>query len=166
MAAIDDVMRENYAAVEDLAAAGERCSATWTTPRAPGKWSPSQVVEHVARALEDSARALNGQPTRFPVFPAFLRPLIRVAFLRQVLKRGRFGRAKTNKAMDPESGPGTPVEGRVRLERAMREYDDACRSHAKTSPTFESTIFGTVSLVDYSRFQVLHTMHHRKQLPS
>ena len=49
MADVNDVLAANRAAVLDLVAAAERSAATWTTPRAPGKWSPSQVVEHVAR---------------------------------------------------------------------------------------------------------------------
>jgi hypothetical protein len=34
--------------------------AQWTTPRAPGKWSPGQVTEHVALAYEQSDRMLHG----------------------------------------------------------------------------------------------------------
>ena len=53
MADVNDVLAANRAAVLDLVAAAERSAATWTTPRAPGKWSPSQVVEHVAGGLEE-----------------------------------------------------------------------------------------------------------------
>jgi hypothetical protein len=54
MADVNDVLAANRAAVIDVVVAAERSAATWTTPRAPGKWSPSQVVEHVARSLEES----------------------------------------------------------------------------------------------------------------
>jgi hypothetical protein len=166
MSDIESVMNENRAAVEELAAASERCGATWTTPRAPGKWSPSQVVEHVARSLEDSAKSVNGQPNRLPTLPSFLRPAVRSLFLKRVLKTGRFGKARTNRAMDPVDGPATPAEGRVRLEAAMRSYEQACLQRSRTSTTFASGVFGNVSLVDYGRFQVLHTLHHRRQLPA
>jgi hypothetical protein len=43
-------------AVEQLAVAGEATGADWIAPRAPGKWSPSQIVELVARSLEESAK--------------------------------------------------------------------------------------------------------------
>lgn len=163
---LDDAMQENRAAVAELAQAAIACAPVWTVPRAPGKWSPSQVVEHVAMALEESARAVRGEPTRFPRFPRFLRAIARVAFFQQVLRRGRFGRGKTNKAMDPPSGPATPADARARLEGALRAYDAANREAARTRDTFESTIFGTVPLVDYARFQALHTRHHRRQLPA
>ena len=42
MADVNDALADNRAAVLDLVAAAERSAATWTTPRAPGKWSPSQ----------------------------------------------------------------------------------------------------------------------------
>jgi hypothetical protein len=76
MADINDVLATNRAAVIDLVAAAERSAATWTTPRAPGKWSPSQVVEHVACGLEEAANVVSGAPS-IPMPPAFLRPLAR-----------------------------------------------------------------------------------------
>ena len=59
MADVNDVLAANRAAVLDLVAAAERSAATWTTPRAPGKWSPSQVVGHVARGLEEGANVVS-----------------------------------------------------------------------------------------------------------
>jgi hypothetical protein len=71
---INDVLAANRAAVLDLVAAAERATATWTTPRAPGKWSPSQVVEHIARGLDETANILSGAPS-IPMPPALLRLL-------------------------------------------------------------------------------------------
>ena len=118
MADVNDVLAANRAAVLDLVAAAER-SATWTTPRAPGKWSPSQVVEHVARGLEEAANAVSGAPS-IPMPPAFLRPLLRLLFSNRILKKGVFPKGfKAHKAFDPTSGPATPAEARVRLEGAF-----------------------------------------------
>jgi len=63
MADVSTVLAGNRAAVDDLIAAADRTGAAWATPRAPGKWSPSQVVEHVARALEESANVVAGTPS-------------------------------------------------------------------------------------------------------
>ena len=87
MADVNDVLAANRAAVIDLVAAAERSAATWTTPRAPGKWSPSQVVEHVARGLEEAANVVSGAPS-IPMPPAFLRPLVRL-LLQPDLEEGR-----------------------------------------------------------------------------
>src|SRR5438552_2368741 len=97
---VNDALAANRAAVLDLVAAAERSAATWTTPRAPGKWSPSQVVEHVARGLEEGANVVSGAP-KIGMPPAFLRPLVRLYFNR-ILKKGAFPKGwKANKAFDP-----------------------------------------------------------------
>ena len=65
------------AAIDELIGAAESAGPTWTKASAPGKWSPSQIVEHVAIALEQSANVAAGTPPTFPNFPAFLRAGIR-----------------------------------------------------------------------------------------
>jgi len=165
MADINDALAANRAAVLDLAAAAERSAATWTTPRAPGKWSPSQVVEHVARGLEEGANVVSGAPSlRMP--PAFLRPLLRLLFFNRILKKAAFPKGfKAHKAMNPPSGPATPAQARVRLEGALARFDQECRRRAASGQHVVSTGFGTVSVVDFVRFSAIHTRHHRQQMP-
>ena len=112
MADVNDALAAHRAAVLDLAAAAERSAATWTTPGAPGKWSPSQVVEHVARGLEEGANVVSGAPS-IPMPPAFLRPLLRLLFFNRILRKAAFPKGfKAHKAMNPTSGPATPAEAR------------------------------------------------------
>ena len=164
MAYIDAALAANRDAVNELIAAAERTGKTWTEPRAPGKWSPSQVVEHVARALEESANVVSGAPSKFPKLPTFVRPVVRGIFFNRVLKKSTFPKAKTSKAFDPAGGPATPAAGRVRLEQALASFDEASRARAVSGTKVESTIFGVVSVEDYARFQELHTRHHCKQI--
>jgi hypothetical protein len=165
MADVGTVLAGNRAAVDDLIAAADRTGAAWTTPRAPGKWSPSQVVEHVARALEESANVVAGTPSKFPTFPTMLRPIVRGLFFNRVLRKGKFPKAKTTKALDPATGPATPAEARRRLEGALAQFHQACRTRAASGQIITSTLFGAVSVEDYAKFQELHTRHHRAQLP-
>src|SRR5438876_9144928 len=124
MADINAALAASKEALDQLSVTGERTGPAWTTPRAPGKWSPSQVVEHVARALEESANVAAGRPSKFPKLPGFIQPIVRGVLFKRVLKKGAFPKAKTNKAMDPSSGPATPAEGRLRLEVAHRKFDE------------------------------------------
>ena len=164
MTDVNDVLADNRAAVIDLVAAAERSAATWTTPCAPGKWSPSQVVEHVVRGLEEAANVVSGAPS-IPMPPAFLRPLARLYFNR-ILKKGVFPKGwKANKALDAATGPATPAQARVRLEAALARFDQECRRRAASGQHLVSTGFGTVSVEDYVRFSALHTRHHCKQMP-
>ncbi|MCI0434373.1 MAG: DinB family protein [Gemmatimonadetes bacterium] len=165
MSDVEAVLAANRAAILDLIAAGEESGAAWTTPRAPGKWSPSQVVEHVARSLEEGAHVVAGEPSSFPTLPRLVRPVLRGLFFNRVLKTGRFPKARTSRALDPERGPASPQEGRGRLDDAMARFEQACRSRAATGQPVSSTVFGTVSVVDYARFTEVHTRHHTRQIP-
>jgi hypothetical protein len=107
-------------AVEQLIVAGENAGAAWATPRAAGKWSPSQIVEHVARALEESANMAAGRSSRFPRLPSVIHPLVRGLLFRRVLRNAAFPKAKTNKAMNPASGPARSCSIRTRIRRGWR----------------------------------------------
>jgi hypothetical protein len=164
MADLNDALADNRTAVVDLVKAAERSAENWTTPAAAGKWSPSQVVEHVALGLDEAANVFSGSPT-IPPIPAFMRPVARFFFYR-ILKKGVFPRGfKADKAMNPSSGPVTPAEARVRLERALARFEEECRKRAASGQHVKSPAFGTVSVEDCVRFNAIHTRHHCKQIP-
>ena len=150
MADINTALEASKDAMEQLILAGERTGITWTSPRAPGKWSPSQIVEHVARSLDESANMAAGRPSKFPKLPGIVHPIIRGILFKRVLRKAAFPKAKTNKAMDPASGPATPGEGRVRLETAHQKFDEACRQTASHGERMRTTVFGTVPVVKFA----------------
>jgi hypothetical protein len=164
MAEIDTALAASRDAIEQLIIAGERTGAAWAAPRASGKWSPSQIVEHVARSLEESANMAAGRPSKFPMLPAVIHPVVRALLFKRVLGKGGFPRAKTSKAMNPASGPATLAEGRARLETAHNRFDEACRQVASKRERMRTTIFGAVPVEDYVRFMELHTRHHGRQM--
>ncbi len=162
---VDDVIAANRAAVNDMILAAEAAASAWTTPRAPGKWSPSQVVEHVARALEEGANVIAGRPSKLPTVPLFLRPLARI-FFRRVLRSGTFMKTRATKEMDPIEGSPTPEAGRARLEQALAGFEEEVRACADSGGKVRSGAFGSVSLADYATFTALHTKHHTRQIPA
>ena len=164
MADIDTALAASREAIEQMIMAGERSGQAWTAPRAPGKWSPSQIVEHVARSLEESANMAAGRPSKFPRLPTVIHPVVRGLLFKRVLRKGGFPKAKTNQAMDPSSGPTTPAESRARLEAAHQKFDEACRQVASKGERLRTTIFGAVPVEDYVRFMEIHTGHHGKQM--
>ena len=68
MADVNSALNAGKDAIEQLIIAGERTRTTWTSPRAPGKWSPSQIVEHVARSRNRRTWRL-AVPQSFPCTP-------------------------------------------------------------------------------------------------
>lgn len=81
-----------------------------------------------------------------------IHPVGRGLLFKRVLRKGGFPKAKTNKAMDPASGP------------AHQEFAEACRQIASHGERMQTTIFGAVPVADYVRFMELHTRHHGKQI--
>lgn len=158
---VAEALASNRRAVDEFIAAAEGVASTWTTPRAPGKWSPSQVVEHVARTYEEAAKLVAGSPSAFPNVPGLLRPVMRGLFFKRILKKGAFMNAKTFKALDPEQGPPSASEARARVEGAVQAFEKAC---AVAGDTVSSAVFGKIALTDYVRFNALHARHHQKQL--
>src|SRR5690606_13979073 len=135
-------------------------------PPAPGKWTPSQIVEHVARSMEEAANLGQDKPNAIPRPPSILRPLARLIFKRPV-KSGEFPkpRTKTTRELDPPSGPASPAEARSRLEAAFATFERACRARVAAGQPVVSPAFGRVEVADYARFTAAHTRHHTKQIP-
>ena len=161
---LDGALAGTAGAVSDLLAAVESKPGVWTTRRAPGKWCPSQVVEHLARALEESANVADGRPSKFPTFPRVIRPLFRTVFFNRILRSGVFPKARTGNALDPAVGPGTPAEGRVRLEAAFARFESACRASVASARDINHPLVGHIAPDDFARFQGLHVRHHHAQL--
>jgi DinB superfamily len=162
MTEIDTALAANRDAVEQLILAGEQSGAACLAPCAPGKWSPSQIVEHVARGLDEAVNIVAGRPT-LPTPPAIVR-LIAPFMFKRVLRKGVFPKGfKAHKAMNPASGPATPAEGRIRLETAYQKFEEVCRRIAADGRPI-TTAFGSVPVQDFVRFNEIHTRHHIKQM--
>ena len=139
----------------------------WAEPRAPGKWSPGQVTEHVAKAYETNRDVLHGTwPGR--AAPRFLRPLIRFMLLNTVLKRGRFGKGgKSPEPFRPSSSPSPPEALTARLQAAAERFEADLTAAARGGQVaIEHPFFGRLRLTDYLRLNEIHTHHHRQQLPT
>lgn len=167
MADVTVRLEASRAAVDEMIRVIERSESGWSTPRAEGKWSPSQVVEHVARSLEEGAHVVAGRPSKFPTLPIFARPVLRALLFNRVLRQGRFPKARTNKALNPaiDVSPATPADGIKRLGEACDSFERECRASAQVRERLTTGTFGPIALADYVRFTELHTQHHRMQMP-
>ncbi len=164
MSQTNSIVDANRAAVADLLAAARARESVWTQPRAPGKWSPAQLVEHVARSLEESANEVRGVRSKFPNLPFFLRPVARGFLFNRVVRTGTFPKARTSRPFDPIEGPANLTAAQQRLDQALNSFTTACNECASGDRKVRSRVFGVVTIDDYSRFQEIHTRHHTKQL--
>ena len=141
--------------------------ALWAIPRAPGKWSPGQVAEHVALAYEQTRRMLQGSFDG-PARPRYQQLLARWIGLPQLLRRGVFGTGpfRTPDFIQPSGSPASSTVLLARLEAAAHDLEEdlAAVSDTPRRATVDHPIFGRVPLRDLLSFLVIHTNHHRPQL--
>jgi hypothetical protein len=140
--------------------------AQWTTPRAPGKWSPGQVTEHVALAYEQTDRMLHGTFTG-PAKPWYQQLLARWLGLPPLLKRGDFGKGpfQAPDFLRPSASPLSSAALLARLEAAAHDLEGALAAASDARRvSVDHPIFGRIPLSDLMRFLVIHTNHHRPQL--
>jgi hypothetical protein len=137
-------------------------AARWSQPRAAGKWSPGQVVEHLALAYEVNRNVLHDTACGVAA-PRILRPLIRKFLLNPVLRRGRFiPGSKSPKVFQPSASPAAPAVLLDRLQAAANAFEG--ETAAFRAATIDHPFFGRLPLVDFVRLQEIHTQHHRGQV--
>jgi len=161
---VDAALQVHHRAVEAFLADGRAVPAgRWSQPRAPGKWSPGQVTEHVTLAYEFNRRLLHGDAPPGVGAPRPLRPLIRKFLLGLVLRRGRFiPGSKSPVVFRPGPSPSPQSSLLDRLEAAARAFESDARTLGV--PAIDHPFFGRTPLVDFVRLQEIHTLHHRAQL--
>jgi Protein of unknown function (DUF1569) len=163
MADVQTELKAHQQAVRAFLDAARSIPASqWAQARAPGKWSPGQVVEHLSLAYEGSRGVLHGHTPPMTA-PRLLRPIIRRFLLRPVLRRGRFiPGSKSPRVFHPGPVPAAPEPLLSRLAAATTAFEaDAA---ALGSTTIDHPFFGRLPLTDFVRLQAIHTRHHCGQL--
>src|SRR3954471_7082149 len=123
MADFQTELNAHRQAVEAFLGAARAVPASrWGQARAPGKWSPGQVVEHLALAYEVNRGVPHGQAPM--TAPRWLRPIIRRFLLGPVLRRGRFiPGSKSPQAFRPGPAPAPLAQLLDRLAAAMTGFE-------------------------------------------
>lgn len=162
MADLQAALQAHREAIEAFLAAARAVPAErWDQPRASGKWSPAQVVEHVTLAYETGRRVLYGDvPSRG--LPRIFRPLVRRLLINPVLRTGRFmSGSRSPKIFQPS---GSPAAVGLLLDRFQAATSGFAKDAAGRPPTLEHPYFGRLSVADFVRFQAIHARHHQAQL--
>lgn len=163
---LDALLAANRSAVDDLTRAARALPVErWYQPRAAGKWSPAQLLEHVAIAYEKSQDVIRMEraPTRIP---RFLRSITGRLFFRPILRKGMFPeRSPGPKLLRPSAHPPDREAVLRRLRVAAEVFEGAANERRQTGRTMlDHPFFGAVSLEDWVRFSELHTRHHVDQV--
>lgn len=167
----DVVILHNRAAA-DFAASARRAAASdevWSAPYAPGKWSPAQIVQHLALAFEAVQRELReGVPMKSRT-RAWHRLVLRFTLQRTLMRGGAFPRgARSPRETRPHGDTGRAETLIARFEQLNRELlaelDDARTSRPALRLTHP--YFGRLTPTDMTYVSARHIQHHEAQLRS
>lgn len=139
--------------------------SAWNTPRAPGKWSPAQVTDHVGVTVKLARGAMGGK-SPMGSLPFFLRPILRSFFFEPVLKKGFPKKGKGHSVFAPAHSPMPRDQLCARIDSEVAALEADARAMANSGKVeFTRGFFGRVPVADYVMFNALHFDRHREQLP-
>ena len=160
----DEVIALHDRAAAEFAADAERVDAgRWLTPRAEGKWSPAEVVEHLNRTYDVLLRELAGHGGMAIRTKWWQRILLRFTIVPKILRGDGF-----------PSGARAPRETRPELTTTdQRALVDAFRDRARRfagetvrarGGKLTHAYFGRAPIERSVLLCARHIEHHAKQL--
>jgi DinB superfamily len=151
----------------ELASAAERVPAEkWLTPRAEGKWSPAELLEHLNLAFDVMLRELSGGPGMQVRTRLWQRILLRLTMVPRILRgRGFPQGARAPKETRPVL---TSVDQKTAIagfrDRAARFEIAAAAAHQAGRVRLTHAYFGKASIKNSALLCARHIQHHRQQL--
>ena len=151
----------------DLASAAEQVPGEkWLAPRAVGKWSPAEVVEHLNLAFDVLLRELAGGAGMKVRTKLWQRVLLRFTTVPRILRGRGFPKgARAPKEMRPaltSVDQGAAIAGF--RDRAARFEAEATAAHQSGRVRLTHAYFGKSSIKNSVLLVARHIQHHRQQL--
>jgi hypothetical protein len=175
----DALITDYHAAIAEFRSLARAVSAdAWHTPRQPGKWTPSQEVEHIVLSHELFLSQLRGGPPMTVIVSGWRLILLRLLVLPYILRTGRFPRARAPRESRPVAS-GAPREQLLRrlddaagavievVAPSAQQGEAARLAVASTSgpARFRHPYFGMMTIPQIVRLSTVHTRHHAAHLP-
>jgi hypothetical protein len=164
----DEVRRIHAAAAADLIAAAQEVPRdSWMQPRAEGKWSPADVVEHLNLAYDALLKDLDGGGGMKIRTKLWQRILLRYTLVPKLLRGGAFpenARAprETRPANTNADQQAAIDTFRQRSERFDSTAAEAVAGGRRVKVTH--AYFGRASITEGMLLCARHIQHHLKQL--
>lgn len=163
----NDLLRSHRAAVADFASAAAAVAPeAWTRPRAEGKWSPAEVVEHLALSYAALLGELEGKTPLRVHTPLWRQWLLRLIFLPRLIAGRPFpaGIKAPREIRPAASGSQQDAVERFRdLSGRFEEAAEAARAR-NPKPRLTHPFFGPLPLDQMVGLSAAHTRHHQRQL--
>ncbi len=139
----------------------------WTVPPKPGKWSPSEIAQHLVISYEPALAELDGGAGFALALPWWKCAALRWTVLPRILD-GRFPKgAPAPREARPRVGAASPGEAaRALRENAERFESRLVEAHAVRSVRLTHAYFGKLTAPQILKLVAVHAAHHREQFPS
>jgi hypothetical protein len=151
----------------DLASAAERVPGeTWLLPRAVGKWSPAEVVEHLNLTFDVLLRELAGGAGMEVRTKLWQRVVLRFTMVPRILRGRGFPKgARAPKEMRPAvTSVDQPAAIAGFRDRAARFEVATAAAHQSGRARLTHAYFGKSSIKNSVLVVARHIQHHRQQL--
>ena len=148
-----------------LARARRLTSERWVVPRAPGKWSPAEISEHLALTYELGLGELRGGPSAEIRTSFWMRLVLRWFVMPKLLAGGTLTRAVTAPREIRNPVAGEQAATLARLEQLAGVLEGELDVAATRGPLrFTHPYFGALSAVQALGFLAFHARHHEAQV--
>jgi len=139
----------------------------WDEPRAPGKWSPSQIAQHLVLTYQAVLRELGGEPGMRLKLSALRRRVLKWFILPHILFHRSFPIAAVSpRELRPSAGASAQADvGSILLDLEDRFEDAISLAVTSGTPGVTHPYFGTISPLRALRFLTVHLEHHTRQIP-
>jgi hypothetical protein len=161
-------LREHRAAVDRFVSEAEAVpEEAWARPRAPGKWSPGQIADHLARSYAAVLAELRGGEGIRPRVPGWQLRVLRWVMLPHILFHRSFPvRAPAAREIRPAAEAPARAEVLARLRALAGETEREMEAALARGATVGHPYFGPLPLRTALRFFAVHGEHHARQLRS
>lgn len=165
-----EAMQLHTVAAADLVRTAEGItSGGWQTPRAPGKWSPAEIVAHLILAYEVLLRELRGGGGMALRTTWWQRLLLHFTVRRRILGGHGFPEgARAPREVRPDGTSLAQTDAISRFRELAAEFEAAMQAARVERPRARLThaYFGASPLEEALRFCARHLQHHQQQLQS
>jgi hypothetical protein len=158
---------DHRAAIEDVARVVEgQDPARWTQAPQPGKWSPSEIAQHLILSYGPPLAELDGGSGFVVRVGWWKRVALRWRFLPQILG-GKFPQgAPAPREIRPKTGAADPVQAARDLrESAVLFADRLAEAERARRVRLTHPYFGKLTAPQILKLMAVHAGHHRAQFP-
>jgi hypothetical protein len=155
------------AAARFVSSARQVSEESWKAARAPGKWSPAEIAEHLSLSYQHLLGELRGGPPARVKGSWLFRFVARYRFLPKLLRDGAIpAGVRAPREVRPQMPTGDRAEALERFQALSVEFEEEItRRRASGGGALTHPYFGALDPDRGIRFVEVHLRHHTRQLP-